>query len=338
MKIVLLAIAVWSLTAAAGYGQGSAADQQAARDYAARLNLGTGGKRPTVLKPAQAPSAAAQEKRTGAEAYDDFKEPYRTKFVESWEKAVTDAKKAALASRKPTKATTTAGRHKTSGMSADERAAHQNKIKDLTETVARLEKNDPSFFPTISVFDEWAVGSLGRISLPQNVVQVLGKDKMLVDVQVRPAWGNSFNQLVMFSGFATDGIADGTSVWTDRPIIVTKTTTYTTVAGSTKTVVVAEPLDQDSFKLSAEDQAARKKQADGKRQKETQAEKERADAIELANWRTWTDATGAHHIEAKFGGVLSGNVKLIKRDGSVLKLPLEKLSDVDQEWIKNRSK
>lgn len=68
------------------------------------------------------------------------------------------------------------------------------------------------------------------------------------------------------------------------------------------------------------------------------AEKERQAAIEEAKWRTWTDSTGKHKTEAKFGGVAFGKVKLIKRDGSTVQLPLEKLSDEDREWITNRSK
>jgi hypothetical protein len=85
--------------------------------------------------------------------------------------------------------------------------------------------------------------------------------------------------------------------------------------------------------------AAERKKAEKQHQTEIEAaKKERKDAIEAAKWHTWTDAEGTHHIEAKFGGVRSGNVKLTKRDGTALTMPLEKLSDEDQEWIKNRSK
>ncbi len=65
---------------------------------------------------------------------------------------------------------------------------------------------------------------------------------------------------------------------------------------------------------------------------------ERKAAIEKAKWRTWTDTTGEHKIEAKFGGLAAGKVKLIKRDGSTIQVPLEKLSDDDQEWIDKRKK
>jgi len=70
---------------------------------------------------------------------------------------------------------------------------------------------------------------------------------------------------------------------------------------------------------------------------EEMAKKERKAATEAAKWHTWTDLKG-RTIEAKFTGMMAGNVKLTKRDGTVLTLPLEKLSDEDQEWIKNRKK
>ncbi|MCD4728233.1 MAG: DUF4352 domain-containing protein [Pirellulales bacterium] len=69
-----------------------------------------------------------------------------------------------------------------------------------------------------------------------------------------------------------------------------------------------------------------------------QVEKERQEAIEAAKWRTWTNSTGTHKTEAKFGGMAFGKVKLIKRDGSTVQVPLEKLSDEDREWIANRQK
>jgi hypothetical protein len=83
------------------------------------------------------------------------------------------------------------------------------------------------------------------------------------------------------------------------------------------------------------EQAEKKRDSAQVREK---AERQRKDAIEAARWRTWTDATGTYHIEAKYGGVIAGVVRLVKRDGSVLKLPREKLSDEDKEWIAKESK
>jgi hypothetical protein len=84
----------------------------------------------------------------------------------------------------------------------------------------------------------------------------------------------------------------------------------------------------------AEQAKERKRLADAKRQ----ANKERQAAAEAAKWRTWTDSTGTHKTEAKFGGMAFGKVKLIKRDGSTVQVPIEKLSDEDQQWIEKRKR
>ena len=68
------------------------------------------------------------------------------------------------------------------------------------------------------------------------------------------------------------------------------------------------------------------------------AEADRKAAEEAAKWRTWTDASGKHKIEAEYGGVIAGKVKLTKRDGTVTKIPLEALSKEDQQWIKTPRK
>jgi len=51
--------------------------------------------------------------------------------------------------------------------------------------------------------------------------------------------------------------------------------------------------------------------------------------------RTWKDATGKFSVEAEFSGVVQGNVRLRKADGSEVAVPLERLSQEDQEWVKN---
>jgi Skp family chaperone for outer membrane proteins len=67
------------------------------------------------------------------------------------------------------------------------------------------------------------------------------------------------------------------------------------------------------------------------------AEKASADEPEdSAKRRTWTDSTGKHTIEAEFKGVAAGKVKLLKADGETITIALDKLSDEDQAWIKDR--
>jgi S1-C subfamily serine protease len=50
--------------------------------------------------------------------------------------------------------------------------------------------------------------------------------------------------------------------------------------------------------------------------------------------RRWTDRTGLHQIEATCKGLDPNGVKLEKPDGQVIALPLEKLSERDQEFIR----
>ena len=83
-------------------------------------------------------------------------------------------------------------------------------------------------------------------------------------------------------------------------------------------------------KKAASDNAEKAKQ----RAKDTNAVKERKAPSRVAEWLTWTDSSGTHKIEAKFGGMVSNKVKLIKRDGTSVQVLLEKLSEDDQNWIK----
>jgi hypothetical protein len=55
-----------------------------------------------------------------------------------------------------------------------------------------------------------------------------------------------------------------------------------------------------------------------------------------SEFRTWTDASGKHKTEAQFNGMAFGKVKLLKRNGGEITIPLEKLSDNDKEWIKQQ--
>lgn len=54
--------------------------------------------------------------------------------------------------------------------------------------------------------------------------------------------------------------------------------------------------------------------------------------------RTWTDASGQHRTEATFVDMAAGQVRLRKADGTVILIPLEKLSPADQEWLRRQSR
>jgi thiol-disulfide isomerase/thioredoxin len=69
---------------------------------------------------------------------------------------------------------------------------------------------------------------------------------------------------------------------------------------------------------------------------ETNKKAEEAPKILASASRTWTDASGKFKVTAKFRGIINKKVKLECNDGRVINLPLEKLSDDDQAYIKKR--
>ena len=72
------------------------------------------------------------------------------------------------------------------------------------------------------------------------------------------------------------------------------------------------------------------KAAQGKSDSQPQDQKHR----EL---RTWTDITGKHKTEATFLDLKDGTVLLKKMDGAIIAVPLERLSDVDQDYVRHRA-
>ena len=54
--------------------------------------------------------------------------------------------------------------------------------------------------------------------------------------------------------------------------------------------------------------------------------------------RTWSDSSGKFSVEAEFVSYTAGKVKIRRKDGTVVELKLDRLSEEDQEWIKNRLK
>jgi len=52
--------------------------------------------------------------------------------------------------------------------------------------------------------------------------------------------------------------------------------------------------------------------------------------------REWTDSTGQYKVVAAYGGVVDGNVKLLKQDGSIAYVPMEKFSVADQAFLRTQ--
>ena len=54
--------------------------------------------------------------------------------------------------------------------------------------------------------------------------------------------------------------------------------------------------------------------------------------------REWSDASGTYHMSAKFRGLAQEMVRLETEDGRVISISLEKLSDEDQDYIRQRKR
>jgi outer membrane protein assembly factor BamB len=52
-------------------------------------------------------------------------------------------------------------------------------------------------------------------------------------------------------------------------------------------------------------------------------------------WRTWTDSTGRYRVEAVYEGLKDGKVVLLKKDGGRAMVPLDRLSPLDQQWVRD---
>jgi uncharacterized protein with FMN-binding domain len=55
-----------------------------------------------------------------------------------------------------------------------------------------------------------------------------------------------------------------------------------------------------------------------------------------ADVRTWTDSTGTYQVQAELVDEDGGTVRLRKRDGQIVSLPLERLSTADQAYIRSQ--
>lgn len=211
---------------------------------------------------------------------------------------------------------------------------------------------------------------------PAVIFQIVDKSQMLVNVK-RQSYTPEYhieNKMFLLKT-PTEGRADNEKLPLDFCVAVSGTHQYTTVNGGSHTVFVLEKIDPEWLraevkkrmpsstidrvadvlaktkadrkaeankkaaeeKAEADRKAAAAKATAEKKAAEEKAEADRQAAIEEAKWHTWTDSTGEFKTKAMFGGMAGGKVKLIKKDGSTVQMPLEKLSDEDRRWIKSKS-
>ena len=147
-----------------------------------------------------------------------------------------------------------------------------------------------------------------------------------------------------------DMSGDGELVFDKRQGVITSHKMKYQVRVNEKNVSVTI-LYSLEYRLLTEQEAAeeQKKEAERKKVHEEriakiktdQAAREKGDKAAGAAapaMRTWRAATGSYTVRATFVALESDNVTLKKADGRVITVPLEKLSRVDQEYVKRQAK
>lgn len=205
--------------------------------------------------------------------------------------------------------------------------------------IRKLHRNPP----TIPFLYLWKlrIGRIGRLTgnltsgddKEQNhykVVQIIDGQNMLIeghdgDVSLKISDEVTLPQyvrgeaLVWVSGVSTEGIVDDSYTKLGQVFEVIGTKQYQTALGS-KTVFEISPFPiQDTAAFRA-------------RIKPRSSPNHRA-----ATYRTWTDATGDFTVEARFGGIISGKVTLLTKDGRKIQLEPSRLSAADQAFLKEKT-
>ena len=105
------------------------------------------------------------------------------------------------------------------------------------------------------------------------------------------------------------------------------------LAVSPNVAAVADPEEQSKAK---HEKAQKKPEDKAAVEAAAQERRELAAKAQARTARTWTDASGNFRVTAKFRGMVNEVVKLEREDGTVINVPLEKLSEADQECIRLR--
>ena len=203
-------------------------------------------------------------------------------------------------------------------MPAREIKQHQTKINALIK--------QPLQIPQLSA-EKAKVGAIGQLvgtldsssgdRTTWKVFQVVDEHNMIVQSRI-----DSARKVFWVTGIDTTGVTDGSYQKLGQIFEVTGTKQYGTAIGSTNTVLVFS-----LFSIQDADALIEKLKA------YEAARKPPAEEIGLRSFRTWTDATDAFTIHARFGGIIGGKVVLVKKDGSKVSVTREQLSDADNKYL-----
>ncbi len=172
----------------------------------------------------------------------------------------------------------------------------------------------------------WHIGEVGSFSNQSlGIARVTHVDSKQVVV-------NYCNRQLTLIGVKPDGLVEDDILQPSCAFQVVKIDRYAGEDYYTLQPVVYEVSEKEAAAIRKRtDEAAKAEKA----KRDHKAAQEAAE--DAAKWRTWSDSNG-RALYAKFSGMIAGRVKLVKRDGTTVQVPLEKLSDQDQKWIESRKK
>lgn len=192
----------------------------------------------------------------------------------------------------------------------------RNVYKQCLDRLKYVQSTD--FKPRLSAIQEGAIGH--PVSL--KILEALPDG--LVRAEVGFGFGVDKSE-VFVMGFHTTSNNDGAWAKFEDEIVleVHGTRSYSTVLGNDRSLPLLDIIDVATFheRLSGT--------------KERTVRETKSTTPKVYSLREWTDASGKHKTKATFAGLGSGGVSLRKEDGSVIKLPVDKLSADDRKYIES---
>lgn len=216
----------------------------------------------------------------------------------------------------------------------DEITPDKELIEEYIEASKKRQLSDKSVFP-VPILKLGDKGGIGRLDIDMKEWETridakgIHLQKTEIPMSLVPAGGVKLRQVIGKKRNVGPEflIKDEKARTVNGEFFPDKTVVYLADENHVLRRVNMKPIEEAIEKMNEKRQA----KLEAEKAKET---KQKADA-EAARWRTWTDPKGAQ-IRAKFSGVLSGSVNLVKEDGTKFSIPLDKLPKEEQEWIKNK--
>ena len=186
-----------------------------------------------------------------------------------------------------------------------------------------------------------------------HIVQILNDKEMLITMHVSTGRLGGRDDVVLLRGVDTSKLTEDSpppfNGYTGGPkpekigkYPITGTYRFKSTNGTTRTVFVADAgkaeADRRANEKHLEEEEQKKAEAEKEVRKAREAEEQRKANAEKARWHTWSDSDGTSQFEARVIGIINGNVVLKRQDGTVTRVPLEKLSSDDQEWLEQWKK